>query len=265
MKILLLEDTHLFAEAIQENLQSIGYEVIWKETPDEAIIEMKSETPPDLCLFDMRIEGKKLTGLDVVERLKKELGKPIPAIIYTSYDVNNYAHQARAAGVPLQFLVDRSRIDSSVFVEQLIEEAASYYGPPVTEPNEHLYYQSRKVGICVNTDEAREYLFVSKDEIMFIQSEDRKTRVHLFLQIRGRATEREAKSILMATNVGQVGKQIHRNFPNFVRISQSFWINLEQISGMEGLTLYFSSGDHVNIGKEGRARLMQLNVMILAK
>ena len=263
MKILLLEDTHLFAREIQQSLEDMGYEVIWKERPEDALQEMKSDNPPDLCLFDIRLEGWNLTGLDVVERLKRELDKQIPAIIYTSHDVSNYAYQARAVGIPLQFLVDRNRLDRPIFLQQLIEDAASYYGPPIVDRNEHLHYQFRKIGICENIRESRIYHFFAKDELMFIESEDRYTKVHLYLKARGRDLK-EAKSIVVTTNVGSIGKQLQNNFTNFVRITQSFWINLEQLASLEGETLYFASGEQVNIGREGRARLRQLNVMIIA-
>lgn len=255
MKILLLEDTPLYGEAIVGNLKEMGYEVSWADNSKDALDEISGTEPPDICLFDIQLEGEKILGTDVARKVINELPKPLPVIIYTSYSKDSEkALRAQHAGVPPQFFIDRNITENKIQLQGIIEAAAEYYGPQQTIPNEQIFYGARKIGICINASAPRQYRFISKDEIMYIQSGGGAlTSIHIFDTV-----------LHLGTNVGQIGKQLQINFPNIIRLNQIFWINLEQMATREGDTLYFTNGETIPLNEPARARLKQLHLMLSA-
>ena len=81
-KILIVEDEAIIAMEIENQLQSLGYEVISiVDTGDEAI-KKAEEDKPNLILMDIRIKGE-MDGIDAAEQIRNRFG--IPVIFSTAY------------------------------------------------------------------------------------------------------------------------------------------------------------------------------------
>jgi PAS domain S-box-containing protein len=75
-KILIVEDETIVALDIERKLAKSGYEVVGSVTSGEAAIDKVKETPPDLILMDISLEGD-IDGIDAAERIQRHFDIPI--------------------------------------------------------------------------------------------------------------------------------------------------------------------------------------------
>lgn len=96
-KILLVDDEEQVVQVTGEILQSLGYEVIGKTSPREAL-QLFSGSPQefDLVLTDLTMPG--LTGLELSEQVKG-LRPDIPIILFTGYSDQVSKDAAVEAGI----------------------------------------------------------------------------------------------------------------------------------------------------------------------
>lgn len=86
-KVLVVEDEQMLAKIIGMKLEEEHFEVSHAYDGEEAYQLLTQPTLPDLVLLDVLLP--KMSGFDVMERLKAE-GKPLPKIIVFS----NFAQKA---------------------------------------------------------------------------------------------------------------------------------------------------------------------------
>jgi len=63
-------------------------------------------------------------------------------------------------------------------------------------------------------------------------------------------------------NLGHFAKIIKSNFYNFMRIDQSYIINIEMIKTIEDKTLFFDSGKFIILTNVAKARLKREHLMV---
>ncbi|MCP4343674.1 MAG: response regulator [Desulfobulbaceae bacterium] len=95
--ILLVDDEEQVVQVTGEILQNLGYEVVGKTSPQDAL-QLFSSSPHefDLVLTDLTMPG--LTGLELSERMKK-LRPDIPIILFTGYSDQVSKDAAVEAGI----------------------------------------------------------------------------------------------------------------------------------------------------------------------
>jgi CheY-like chemotaxis protein len=81
-RILIVEDEAIIAMEIENQLQSLGYEVTSIVDTGEKAIKKADEDKPDLILMDIRIKGE-MDGIDTAEEIRNRFG--IPVIFSTAY------------------------------------------------------------------------------------------------------------------------------------------------------------------------------------
>ncbi len=81
-KILIVEDEAIIAMEIENQLQSLGYEVTSIVDTGEKAIEKAEADKPDLILMDIRIKGE-MDGIEAAEEVRNKYG--IPVIFSTAY------------------------------------------------------------------------------------------------------------------------------------------------------------------------------------
>jgi PAS domain S-box-containing protein len=81
-KILIVEDEAIIAMEIENQLQSLGYEVTSIVDTGVKAIKKAEEDRPDLILMDIRIKGE-MDGIDTAEEIRNRFG--IPVIFSTAY------------------------------------------------------------------------------------------------------------------------------------------------------------------------------------
>ncbi len=81
-KILIVEDEAIIAMEIENQLQSLGYQVTSIVDTGEKAVKKAEEDKPNLILMDIRIKGE-LDGIDTAEEIRNKFG--IPVIFSTAY------------------------------------------------------------------------------------------------------------------------------------------------------------------------------------
>ena len=81
-RILIVEDEAIIAMEIENQLQSLGYEVTSIVDTGEKAIKKAEADKPDLMLMDIRIKGE-MDGIDTAEVIRNKFG--IPVIFSTAY------------------------------------------------------------------------------------------------------------------------------------------------------------------------------------
>jgi len=82
VRILIVEDEAIIAMEIENQLQSLGYEVTSIVDTGEKAISKAEADKPDLILMDIRIKGE-MDGIDAAEEIRNRFG--IPVIFSTAY------------------------------------------------------------------------------------------------------------------------------------------------------------------------------------
>ncbi len=96
-RILLVDDEEQVVQVTGEILQSLGYEIVGKSSPLEAL-QLFSSSPNDfdMIITDLTMPG--LTGLELSERVKR-LRPDIPVILFTGYSDQVSKDAALKAGI----------------------------------------------------------------------------------------------------------------------------------------------------------------------
>ena len=81
-KILIVEDEAVVSLDIARRLEKMGYEVLARVASGEEALELVQETPPDLVLMDINLQGK-LDGIETATQLNQEYD--LPVIYLTAY------------------------------------------------------------------------------------------------------------------------------------------------------------------------------------
>ncbi len=94
-RILLVEDEALFARAVSRRLEKAGFDAPNVATLSAAEVEIKRREP-DLMLLDMRLPDG--SGLDFLQRIRRDLGFEFPVIALSAYGEIEDAVQAMKLG-----------------------------------------------------------------------------------------------------------------------------------------------------------------------
>jgi DNA-binding NarL/FixJ family response regulator len=100
-RVLIAEDEEQLQEALQEMLESKGYEIVGVTGNGTTAIELGRDLRPDLALVDYRMPGA--NGVAVTEALK-EYSPNTQIIMFTAYDETSLSIEATRAGI-FAFLV----------------------------------------------------------------------------------------------------------------------------------------------------------------
>lgn len=92
-KIMAVEDERIVALHLQQQLVSLGYEVVGLVASGDKALQTISQTTPDLILMDIHIEGG-IDGIETAARIPPEL--EIPVIYLTAYAEDATLDRARA-------------------------------------------------------------------------------------------------------------------------------------------------------------------------
>jgi two-component system, sensor histidine kinase and response regulator len=91
-KILIVEDDHIVARDIEQQLARIGHTVVGITTEGESAVQLVLETSPDLVLMDIRLDGE-MDGIDAAQKIRETV--QIPVIYLTAYADDQTLSRAR--------------------------------------------------------------------------------------------------------------------------------------------------------------------------
>lgn len=111
IKILIVDDNHLFRERLKTFLASYSEVEVFSEAKDGLSAFHKiRELEPNIVLMDVSMDG--MNGLEATERLKKEWPEVV-VIILSKYDLGAYRDAAKIRGASA-YVVKKDLVDDLV-------------------------------------------------------------------------------------------------------------------------------------------------------
>ena len=93
MRVLIADDQPLVRTGLRAILEAAGHEVIAEAEDGRSAVDQALELRPDACLMDIRMPI--MDGLDATHRLAgPDTDHPIPIVIVTTFDDDDYVHRA---------------------------------------------------------------------------------------------------------------------------------------------------------------------------
>lgn len=99
--ILIVEDESIIAFDLQNQLNSLGYEVIGSVTSGQAAIEAADEKQPDLVLMNIMLTGA-MDGVEAADKIHSKVKCPV--VFLTGYSDDDTLSRAQTAS-PFGYLV----------------------------------------------------------------------------------------------------------------------------------------------------------------
>jgi DNA-binding NarL/FixJ family response regulator len=107
-----------------------GVEVVGQAADGREAVEMARRLRPDVCLFDVRMPG--LDGIEATRILAGvEVADPLPVVVITTFDLDEYVHDALKAGAR-GFLLKDAGPDLLVQAVHAAAEGDALIAPSVT-------------------------------------------------------------------------------------------------------------------------------------
>src|SRR5919201_6128310 len=100
IRILMAEDNDLVALTLEEQLKSLGYDVIAVAHTGAEAIDLASRLSPDLIIMDIRMP--EVEGTEAAARINQQ--RPVPILMLTAYTDRDTIRKAESAGA-LGYLV----------------------------------------------------------------------------------------------------------------------------------------------------------------
>jgi DNA-binding LytR/AlgR family response regulator len=101
MKVLIVEDDHIQAENLKENLIKFGYDLIGPAYDSIKALHLAKTNLPDLVLVDIKLENSPLDGIEIVEHIKRYMDVPV---IFLSGNYDNLTREKAKKVNPNYFL-----------------------------------------------------------------------------------------------------------------------------------------------------------------
>lgn len=101
LRALVVDDDYNICDSVSKMLIQLGMRAEWTMHGKEAVLRAKQavELADDFNAYVIDLMLPDLNGLEVVRRIRKEIGESIPIIVLTAYDWSNIEDEAREAGV----------------------------------------------------------------------------------------------------------------------------------------------------------------------
>ncbi len=140
-RALVVDDDFNTCDSVSYMLQQFGMRAEWTLSGKEAVLRTRQAVMrgDDYCVYIVDWLLPDMNGIEVVRRIRKEMGEDVPIIILTAYDWSDIEEEAREAGVtafcgkPLFLSELRSCLRSVVGCEEKKEEHV-FGGPMEFEP-----------------------------------------------------------------------------------------------------------------------------------
>jgi response regulator NasT len=95
IRIAVADDERDMRDFFERFLPRLGHEVASLAETGQELVDQCRQSPPDLIIADIKMPG--LNGIEAIETICR--ANPVPAILVSAYDDNEWIAKAQAAGV----------------------------------------------------------------------------------------------------------------------------------------------------------------------
>ena len=96
-RVLVADDQEMVRSGFRMILEAAGFAVVAEVGDGRSAVSRARQLRPDVCLVDIRMPGQ--DGLEVTRQLAgPDVSDPIPVVVVTTFDLDEYVHTALANG-----------------------------------------------------------------------------------------------------------------------------------------------------------------------
>jgi DNA-binding LytR/AlgR family response regulator len=241
MKILVVEDEPIFADAIAMMLDELGYQDV--TMTDNAIdaLRLYASAEPDLVLLDIRIKGEQ-DGIAIADHIS-QTKKPVPIIFMTSMRDKNVFERAKNTN-PIAYLIKPFEQDT---LERNIE-LAIYKQHHATWDTElaHVWSEDILADDSLFVKNGQKLVRVLIQDIAYITAEAKYVELHL-----------KDSKLLARVSLNDL---LHKlPVQQFVRIKRNQIVNTRFVANidLEDDIVTLSTGETMGIGRSYRDDFLQ--------
>lgn len=236
LKIGIVEDELIIAEALRQMLISMGYLTTEIATRYSEAVDMIESEKPDLVLLDINLAGQ-LDGVDLAYVIRKNFNTPI---IFLTANTDPQTIQRVKQVNPSAFLA------KPISKEQLfsaIEIAVSNFTATTVSDNSTPAPAARQEFIFIK--DGGTFHKVYFNQIVYLESEANYVSVHLS----------DKTKILARTTLNELYEVLVKN--NFFRVHRSYVVNLQKIEKI-GLSEITVKENKIPLSKTYKAELLKI-------
>jgi DNA-binding LytR/AlgR family response regulator len=219
MRIIVVEDEPIFANAIERIIDELGYDLVGMTDNSEEMLRFFMSLQPDLALMDIHIKGS-MTGIEVAKKIANS-NYSIPIIFITSYAEKHIFDQAKEAN-PYAYIV--KPIDEKL-LQRTIELAVMRYAQPNHSEDKQVWKNDILVrkSLFVKTDNKLQKVEI--EDILFIEVIDKYCEVQTYKEkYLVRMTLKEIEERLPASDFVQIHRStiVNANFIDNIDLKDNF-------------------------------------------
>jgi DNA-binding LytR/AlgR family response regulator len=239
LKILIIEDNVLTALDLRNSLEKGGYIVSGIARNLAEAQQSVLQSPPDVALVDIMLEGSEVSGIEVAQHLYNR--HPMPIIYLTANSENEQFTRAQATR-PAAYLLKPFRFGDVLFNIEL-----AYHNFMLSENS-----GDQNQSLMLPTNGGLE--LVELEQVAYLKASGAYTEVFLT----------DGTNLLISSGLGQVA-QYFRD-PNFFKLSRSFVVNLQYIKRIkEGELLLRDNTTRISLPGGVRKELLKRFTVVKTK
>jgi DNA-binding LytR/AlgR family response regulator len=234
IKLLVLDDERNELTRIGRLLTHIGLEFVLVTNSADALAVMEAEDAPTMGIFDIELEGDKLSGIEVAKRILFK--RKIPIIFLTNYyDSAEYAGMVVGLHKCARNFLPKEVLENQTQFEAELQKAIENCGRTAVQ----------KIAIRTGNGEIR---FCGHEEILYVEGDGDNSILHFL----------NGEKFTFSRNLGAIGWQLIAAFDRVEKLGSSFVVNMDYIQSLEEKTLYFKNKRHINLSEAGVKKLREL-------
>ena len=256
---MIVEDEFIIADRLEDLLTSNGYQVLPVTDNYNDSVDQLNKELPDLALLDINIKGDK-DGIELADYIYKHFN--IPVIFLSAYSDPETVLRAKAAHPNTYILKSKPILKATELIEAIQQQlmiSIKVALPDLTERNKiktlGIFHKvkeidtSRRREIDKDEDPVDKEMFLRFDEINFIESNNQFEKNTVLIH----SNQKDKAFVLRGTM-----KEVEVMLPeHFVRLHDSYIVNLHKITARRLPHKLFIDNDHFNIGDKYKESVIE--------